>query len=370
MIYLDNAATTYPKPNCVYEAINYGMKNYSFNSGRGIYKYATKTFKMINQTREKIADFVNTKGDRVVFTSSATESLNNIIYGLQIQEGDTVLISPFEHNAIVRTLYAIKSNIELIPFDKNTWKLNENKLRDILVLKKPKAIIISHISNVTGFMLPYTKIFEFGKKFGTINVLDSAQGFGIYKVNTEFIDFVVFAGHKSLYAMFGIAGFVNISNYNLKKIKVGGTGSDSLNLEMPETMPEKYEAGSLNSVGIYCLNKSIDFLKTLDFEKKEKDLTIYALEKLRKLEKITIYCPEEIIPNGIISFNVDGYTSDEVGIILSEDYDICVRTGYHCAPFVHDFIDSKKYSGTIRISIGIFNTIEEIDSLINALEVL
>lgn len=370
MIYLDNAATTYPKPQCVYEAVNEAMHSFSFNSGRGSYAEARNTFKMIDDTRSKIASLVSTKKDNVIFTSSATESLNNIIYGLDLKKGDIVFASPFDHNAIVRTVCNTGAKIELIPFKSETWELDVSKYNDMLVLKKPKAIIISHISNVTGYELPYTIIFEMGKAHNTINVLDSAQGFGIYKVNPSNVDFMVFAGHKSLYAMFGIAGYINISQCPLKIVKVGGTGSDSLNVNMPSELPGRYEAGSLNSIGIYSIYKSLEYLLQSDFEKKEKELTDYLLQKLSILSNVIVYLPNNYISCGIISLNVDGYKADEVGTILSEDYDICVRTGYHCAPYIHDFLGCKEYAGTVRISIGIFNTKDDIDALVNALEVL
>lgn len=368
MIYFDNAATTFPKPPCVYQAINEGMLKYSFNAGRGSYKVAKDTHKMIDETREKIGSLVNVDKNRVIFTSSATESLNNIIYGLSLKEGDNVYVSPFEHNAIIRTLYNCKVNIIMIPFDNSSWCVDYNKLRDLFVLNNPKAVIISHISNVTGFMLPYELIFKLSKEFNSINVLDSAQGFGVYSIEKKNVDFIVFAGHKSLYAMFGIAGYINVSNFNLDLYKVGGTGSDSLNLDMPIALPYRYEAGSANSIGIYSINSSIDFLKNVKFDIIKKELVEYFLKKVKDNDNIIIYLPKDYMSFGIVSFNVFGYTADDVGTILSEDYDICVRTGYHCAPFVHDFINSKEYFGTVRISFSGFNTKDEIDALISALK--
>jgi cysteine desulfurase family protein len=370
MIYFDNAATTYPKPECVYDAINKGMREYSFNAGRGSYRTAQSTYKMIEETRKKIGDLIGVDGNKVIFTSSATESLNNIIYGLNLRDGDNVYVSPFEHNAIVRTLHNCKVNLIMIPFDKTTWDCDFEKLNDMMIMDKPKAVFISHISNVTGFMLPYKDIFNISKKFGAINVLDSAQGFGVYKVEKSNVDFVVFAGHKSLYAMFGIAGYINISSISLKPYKVGGTGSDSLNPNMPETFPTKYEAGSYNSVGIFSIFTSIDFLKNNNFDRIKRDLSEYFIKKIQEIDKIVIYLPKDYISHGIVSFNMEGYTSSELGTILAEDYDICVRTGYHCAPFIHDFIDSKKFSGTVRVSFSGFNTKEEIDRLVDILKEL
>jgi len=367
MIYFDNAATTYPKPESVYKAIDYGMRNFAFNSGRGMYDASYKTFNMIKETREKLGSVVGLDGDNVVFTGSATESLNAIIRGLNICKGDSVLVSPFDHNAIVRTVYGTGAEIIQIPFDKETWRIDEQKLNNILVMKKPKAIVISHISNVTGFELPYVDIFRIGKKYKTINVLDSAQGFGIYNINKENVDFVVFAGHKSLYAMAGIAGYINTGNVELDIYKFGGTGSDSLNLNMPESVPMRYEAGSSNAVGIYSINAAIDYLKSDNYSKKEEDLTEYLITRLKELNNVKIYLPDGYIPKGIVSINIEGYKAEEVGEILSNEYNICLRTGFHCAPYVHDFIGSRMQSGTVRISLGIFNTMEEIDALVKAL---
>lgn len=368
MIYFDNAATTFPKPQEVYNGINYAMQQYSFNAGRGSYSAAKKTFKMIEETRNKIGALIDVSGNHVVFTSSATESLNNIIYGLNLKANDIVFVSPFEHNAVIRTLFRLGINIVVIPFDREKWTIDKDELISLYILKKPKATIISHISNVTGFELPYKDIFEISKDNQSINVLDCAQSYGIYQVDKKNVDFIVFAGHKSLYAMFGIAGYINITKINLIPFKVGGTGSDSLNPNMPIDLPSRYEAGSLNSVGIYSINVSIDYLKKQKFDEIENELTSYLISKLHTINNIVVYLPDNYISHGIVSFNIEGFSSDDVGMILNDDYDICVRTGYHCAPYIHDFLGTKSYNGTVRVSLGIFNTKKEIDTLIEAIK--
>lgn len=368
MIYFDNAATTYPKPQCVYDAVNEGMQKFSFNSGRGSYSAASETFAMIQNTREKLAKIANTNPQNIVFTSSATESLNIIINGLDIKRGDIIYISPFEHNSIVRTLHNCGAIIKIIPFSKYDWSLIEDKYNDMLAIDKPKAVIISHISNVTGYELPYENIFTKAKKYNIITVLDSAQGFGTYKVNTKNVDYLVFAGHKSLYSVFGVAGIAVLSNNKLKIFKAGGTGSDSLNPDMPDEMPNRLEAGSLNSVAIYALNKSIDFILDSGFSNIKHELTSYLISKLKEFDDVIIYCPSTLTTNGIVSFNIKGFTADDVGKILASQYDICVRTGYHCAPYIHDFIDDKKFAGCVRVSFSGFNTKEEIDVLVLAIK--
>ncbi len=372
MIYLDNSATTFPKPECVYQAMDYANRNLAFNAGRGSYGKAIEAADVILEARRNIADFAKCTSDEVVFTSSATESLNLIINGLPLKDGDNVYISPFEHNAIVRPLYNLKKqinfNIFVLPFDKETWEIDEEKMTNMFAINSPAAVLISHVSNVTGFELPYQKIFEHSKMYYSINVLDSAQCFGISNPCMKNIDFCVFAGHKSLYATFGIAGFINHTNLILKVIKSGGNGADSLNHEMPKDGYAHYESGSPNVVACYGLIKSCQWLRTQNILENEKKLTFYLINKMSALKSVKMYLPKNKQVLGIVSLNVAEYTPLDVGNILFEDFGICVRTGYHCSPFVHDFLGTKEIGGTVRISLGAFNTKEDIDNLYIALE--
>lgn len=374
MIYFDNSATTYPKPEVVYEAIDYASRNLAFNAGRGTYSKANTAMEVINSTRKMIGGLVNCNCDSVTFLSSATEALNLIINGLNIQENENVYISPFEHNAIIRPLYNLKEkinfNIHILPFNKKSWKLEEEMMVNMFARNNPKYIFISQVSNVTGFITPYQEIFKKGKEYNSINILDSAQSFGIINPNKTNVDFIVFAGHKSLYASLGVAGFINVNDFRLEVVKSGGNGSHSLNKKMPETTYRRYESGTLNIVAIYSLQKSIEWLKNNDVYNHESNLVNYCLKEMMKLEKIKTYLPPDKQSLGIISFNVDGYTPEEVGNILSDEFDICVRTGFHCSPIVHEFIETKERGGTIRLSFGAFNTSDEIDILIEALKTL
>ena len=374
MIYFDNSATTYPKPEVVYDAINFASRNLAFNAGRGTYKKANDAMNIINLARKNIADLVNSDSENVAFFSSATESLNIIINGLGIKENDNVYISPFEHNAIIRPLYnlmeKIKFNIHILPFDNKTWQIKNDILTNMFARNNPNYIFISHVSNVTGYIVPYQEIFKKGKEYGSINIVDCAQSFGIINPQKNNCDFIVFAGHKSLYASFGIAGFINVNDYKLNIVKSGGNGSNSLNHKMPEGSYRRYESGTQNIIAIYSIIKSIDWLKEIDLQSHERELVTYFLEKLQKNDKIKIYMPPLDKNLGIVSFNVDGYSPEEVGNILSDEFDICVRTGYHCSPLVHDFIETKENGGTVRVSFGACNTKEEINVLIDALNTL
>lgn len=374
MIYFDNSATTYPKPNSVYEALDYANRNLAFNAGRGQYAKAIEATEYIKEARNLIASFVNCDYQCVTFLSSATEALNLIINGLDINDGDYIYISPFEHNAIVRPLFNIKQkinfNIAILPFSKETWKIDGIKLTNMFAANQPKAIFMSSVSNVTGYKLPYDVVFQESKKYGALNVLDCAQSYGILPLNKNNVDFAVFAGHKSLYASFGIAGFVNFNNFRLNIVKSGGNGSDSLNHMMPENFYARYESGSPNVVAIYGLIESCKWLKKNCILEKEKDLTKYLINRLSELSKVQVFVKEKADIFGIVSFSVSGYSSDDVANILADEFDICVRSGYHCSPYVHEFIGSLSFNGTVRVSLGAFNKKSEIDALIDALKTL
>lgn len=375
MIYFDNAATTFPKPEAFYSAIDDANRNHAFNVGRGGYKYAVEGFEVLKEVRNELASYVSGTGENVVFSSSATEALNQIIVGLDLCPGDNVYVSPFEHNAIMRPLHLLAEqngiSIIVLPFEEENWGLNAAKCANMMALNPPKAVFVSQISNVTGYILPYEEIFKISRKYDAINVLDASQGFAIVDIkNVSQIDFVVFAGHKSLYAGFGIAGFIKTGKTDLSVVKAGGTGSDSLNLNMPESGYGRYEAGSPNIVAAYGLKASLAWHKTVDILEKESKLTEYLVSRLQELKNTIIFKPDDILVFGIVSFAVKGYDSNDVGQILADEYDICVRTGYHCAPLVHDFIASRGFNGTIRVSLSYFNSEMEIDCLIDALKTM
>lgn len=375
MIYLDNAATTYPKPESVLKALDLANRN-AFNSGRGGYNAARKSTKVIDEVREKLLKLNNIEDGKVILLPSATIALNSIIFGLNVKKGDNIYISPFEHNSIVRAIHELKKrieiNIEIIPFNTQSWELDEEKLNNMFALKKPQAVLISHISNVTGYILPYEKIFGLSAKYNSVNVLDCSQSYGIEPIKElTNINYIVFAGHKSLYSSFGIAGYIKLKQDELKPFIYGGTGSDSLNLDMPNEYPNRYESGSSNIVAICGLNEGLDWIQTVNILEKEKELTKYLLKKLKELKNVKLFIPQnEDKLVGVISIGIEGYLSDEVGKILNDEFDICVRTGFHCAPLVHDFINSKVYNGTVRISLGYFTSKEDIDTLIKAIKSL
>ena len=373
MIYLDNAATTYPKPEEVYLELDKANRN-AFNTGRGSYRVARDASVIKEEVRKKILKLNNIVNGKVVYTNSATTALNDLIFGIDFKDGDNIYISPFEHNSIIRPLEELKNRVNIkiivLPFNKRNWAPDLDKIKNLFALNNPKAVLLSHVSNVTGYILPYQEIFDLSDKYNSINILDSSQGYGVVPItHLDNISYIVFAGHKSLYASFGIAGYLKLKDDILKHNIFGGTGSDTMNPKMPTMVPDGYEAGSPNIVAIYGLNASINWLNKQNIYKHEKELTDYLINELKNIRNVKIFIPKNYDNIfGVISIAVDNYSSEDVGKILDDEFDICVRTGYHCAPLVHEFIESLQYNGTVRIGLSNFTTKKEIDEFINALK--
>lgn len=381
MIYFDNAATTYPKPEIVYIAVNECQRNYAVNAGRGTYRTARQASEIIRSTRVALAKLVNISNENnVILSPSATIAMNIVLNGLEYTPNTTIYITPFEHNAVARPLKKLADiygfSIEMIPFDKKTQELDVETMQNKFIVKHPDVVIVNHISNVTGNVLPIDVIFNASAEYGAVNILDASQSLGLVPIDLSLqrTDFIVFAGHKNLYGSFGTGGFIYNSSVKLKTFLTGGTGSDSLNLDMPEQMPDLYEPASHDIVSVSALNASLSWIsnigvKTIYAHKKE--LTDYAVEKLEELSSVTLYLPENRENHiSIISITHCDYRPEELAEILDNDFDIAVRSGYHCAPYVHSLIGTEGNGGTVRISIGYFNTKDDIDSLINALREL
>lgn len=374
MIYLDNAATTFPKPEQVYVEMDKVNRNYAVNAGRGSYKLAKIASKLIDETKLEIAKMLRCdNAASVVFVPSVTIALNQILNGICFSAGDVVYVSPYEHNAVARTLNLISKRkgfmIRELPLKEKTLEIDLDKMKYLFAKETPKCVCVNHVSNVTGYILPVNEILDVSKANGAITVLDASQSMGLLNIDLRSLkaDFVAFAGHKTLYGPFGIAGFVINGDMVLDEFIVGGTGSDSLNLDMPQNSPGKYEAASSNIVAIAGLNAAIKWLDIEKVFKHEKMLTDYLVEQLEKIPKVKVYCPVAESHISIVSFNVEGYKAEDVAMILDEDFDIAVRAGYHCAPYVHKYLDDEKTLGTVRAGIGYFNSKEDVETLCSRL---
>ena len=375
MAYFDNAATSYPKPEIVYSFMNEFYRNYGGSVGRGNYDLSNNAKKITDETRNLLKNLLHCPAKQVIFTPTATIALNMIIQGVIKKGVQNIYISPFEHNAVTRTLHNFKNLGQIKIYE---LSVTDNFEYDILKIRyqfdsvKPDFVIISHASNVIGLVSPVEKIFESAKKYDAITLVDMAQTAGLVDLNVglETIDFAVFAGHKTLFAPTGVSGFIMKKNFELPSILFGGTGYDSANQSMPESLPEKFEMGTLNILSVAGLNAALKWIT-------EKTVTeIFKEEETRRKKLLSLLEEYEFIKTvgivggrkyvGIVSCLIDNISSDIAGNIFSER-EISVRTGLQCAPNAHKFIGTYP-TGTIRFSVNALTADEDFEKLQNALD--
>ena len=377
MHYFDNAATTYPKPNEVYEYMDRFYREYGVNVGRGQFKEASIAYAMMQETRELLLELFHVKYPyEVVLTPSATQALNIIINSFDFKANDVVYVTPFEHNAVLRTLYAKQKdkgfNIKLLPIDPRTFQIDLDAMRKMFEQSTPNYCFLTHASNSFGCILQVEEVCGIAKNLGSINVVDMAQTAGLVDINLNNIgiDYAIFAGHKTLYGPLGVGGIITKTAKILKPLVYGGTGFDSKNMEMPEETPLKLEAGSVNIQAIAGLNAALKWIKNVginNIRSKEQEITSKVLDVIKKHSNISVIRGEdESINIGVISCVFDGYSSDSIGQVLS-DNGIAVRTGLHCAPKGHELLKTAP-DGTVRISINYFTTDADIHSLEQVLD--
>lgn len=375
MAYFDNAATTFPKPKEVYDFMDKFYRDFGCSFGRNNSKEQQTVAKIIADTRNKIKKLLHCENKFVIFTPTATLALNMIIQGLLRQKIKNVYITPFEHNAVTRVLehYAKDNKITVsqLKVDKN-YHYDLNSIKYQFDALNPDLVIMTHASNVTGLVSPVEKIAELSKEYGALNLVDMAQTAGLIDINVglDSIDFAVFAGHKTLYGPQGISGFVMKNGIKLTPIIYGGTGFDSANQEMPNSIPERYEVGTVNTHAISGLYASLNWIEKIGIK------NIYEQEKRNRQKLIDIlsnYDFVNIVGNnnnlsyvGVVSFVIKGLSSDSAGRIFAEN-NIVLRTGLHCAPLAHKFLGTFP-AGTIRLSASYFTTDKEYEELITVLD--
>jgi len=397
MIYFDNAATSFPKPGTVYQAMENFMKNIGGNPGRSGHRLSIEAARIIYETRENLAELFKVKdSSRIIFTANATEALNLGIKGL-LQTGDEVITSSFEHNSVMRPLRTLekedKVKVEVI--SPGNSEIIDLKKLESRITKRAKLIICIHASNVTGDLMPIEKIGKITRKHNVIFMVDAAQTAGTYPIDVEKlnIDLLAFTGHKALFGPQGTGGLYISEGIELKPLKQGGTGSNSEFEEQPDFLPDKYESGTPNTVGIAGLGAGVKFILQEGVDKiklRKRNLTEYLLAKLNTIKGIRIYGhligdlsplrrpADEAWPKrhgtnnpdkrtSIVSFNIRNLPPSEVSQILSEKYEIMTRPGLHCSPAAHKTLGTFP-DGTVRISLSYLNTEKEIDQLIAALK--
>ena len=366
--YFDNAATTFPKPECVYTEMDNFMRTCGVSLGRGQHKLSSKASCIADETRSLLLELFHCSNKKVIFTNTATEALNIILKGIAIPDGANIYISPFEHNAVTRTLHNISKAIDFklitLEVDKNVYAYDLKKITDQFKDNKPYCVIISHASNVIGAIAPLQDVFAEAKKYDAITIADMCQTAGLIDtdISSNIIDYVVFAGHKTLYGPLGISGFISSFPQELPPIIIGGTGIESANQDMPNEIPIKYEAGSHSSYAIAGLNASLKWIKEIGISNiyaKEKENHSNLITILKNYSNITVFQPENSV--GVVSCLFDNYSSDEIGQALSHN-DIAFRSGLHCAPYAHKFIGTFP-AGTVRFSVGYFNDDDDFEKL-------
>ena len=375
MTYFDNAATTYPKPECVYSFMDESYRNYGGNAGRGNYAIANTAKGIIEETRDLLKDLLHCPAKQVVFTPSATIAINMIIQGIIKTGAKTVYISPFEHNAVTRTLHHFEKSGVVDVMDlavTDTLEYDLTRIRYQFEEVRPDFVIVSHASNVIGLVAPVESIFSLAKKFGAITLVDMAQTAGLVDldVGLETIDFAVFSGHKTLMGPTGISGFIMNPSFDLPPVLFGGTGYDSSNQDMPSSLPERYEMGTPNIMGVAGLNAALKWIN-------EQTVAELYLKEEQQRERLTSLLGDydflRIVGNvkerkyvGIVSVLLEGISSDSAGSIFAER-DIAVRTGLQCAPRAHQFLGTYP-AGTIRFSVNCMTSNKDYEALRDALE--
>ena len=415
MAYFDNAATTFPKPQCVYDFMDSFYRNNGGSAGRGSHALSLSAGKLISDTRKRLQEILHCQNKEIIFTPTATIALNMILQGViasatlnnrnRNADGErsrTVYISPFEHNAVTRVLKHFEQKgsikVNVLPVQKNL-SYDFTEIESLFKKDKPDLLVVSHASNVIGLVQPVEKLCLLAKKFDCVTVLDMAQTAGLVDLNVglETIDFAVFAGHKTLYGPTGISGFAMKAGFDLSPVLFGGTGYESANQDMPKEIPQRYEMGTLNISGIAGLYAATGWILETGIDEiwtREQEHRKCLLEILRKYDfvKVVGNCHTDSILltqnhggmghseltmpvgrqnsesqyAGIVSVLIEGLPSDTAASVFAEQ-NIAVRSGLQCAPLAHKTLGTFP-AGTVRFSTSYFTGDEDFLELERAME--
>ena len=375
MIYLDNGATSFPKPLSVRQNVDISLKKFSANPGRSGHSLSLRAAKEIFECRKRLKELFNVNSEEeIIFTENCTMALNTVIFGL-LSEGDHVLISSMEHNSVTRPLESLKDKgVTYSTFD---YSYDDNETVDNvrnLIKPETKLVICTHASNVFGFRFPIERICALCHAYGILFCVDSAQSAGVFDIDvgTNQYDFVCMSGHKSLYGPMG-TGVLILNNRNLKPLLYGGTGTESVKKSQPEGLPEKFESGTQNMNGISGLKAGVDFVKNRGIKNiynHEYKLAKRRFNGLANNRKVITYNKSfdygKVAP--VVSFNIDGVYSEDLVAKLNK-YGIMTRGGLHCSPLAHTTMNTIE-NGTVRVVPGAFNTINDINYLLNVIRKL
>jgi len=376
LIYLDNSATSFPKPDVVYNFMCDFYKKHGVNPGRSGFDAAIETEEVVFNTRKMLTELFNGNDpNRLTFSYNASDSLNMVLMGLA-EKGDHVITTMLEHNSVLRPLYHLTSDgiIETthVNFDKYGF-VDPDDIKKA-IRKNTKMVVINHCSNVIGTIQDITSIGKICKEAGVLLVVDGSQSAGAIHVDMKAmnIDVFVFTGHKCLMGPTGIGGSYIMENVNVKGTRFGGTGVRSAQKTHLVEFPYRMECGTLNLVGVAGIHAGVKWVLEQGIEnlhRMEMDLWEKLVNRVKAIDGVTTYCADfRKNHNPVLSLNINGFESGDVGTMLDVDYNIACRTGLQCAPGVHEGIGTDKIHGTVRLSIGAFNTEEHINAAIEAIE--
>ncbi|OGP55352.1 MAG: cysteine desulfurase [Deltaproteobacteria bacterium RBG_13_52_11] len=368
VIYLDNAASSWPKPEATWQAMEHFMRSVGANPGRSGHRLSIESGRIILEARESLAQLFGIEDPlRLVFTRNATESLNLAIRGL-LQPGNHCITSSMEHNSVMRPLRALeKKGVEITALACSPEGELDPQEIEKAIKKNTRVIVITHASNVVGTLMPVGEVGEIARKHDVFFCIDAAQTAGALPIDVAEmqIDLLAFTGHKALYGPQGTGGLYIGEGLEteLEPLLRGGTGSRSEFQEQPEFMPDKYESGTPNTVGIAGLGAGVQYILAQGvarIRKKEQQLTKQLIEGLKSIPGVIVYgCRDASRQVAIVSFNIRGLAPSEIAMELDETFAIMSRPGLHCAPAAHQTINTFP-QGTLRLSAGYFTTEEEI----------
>lgn len=379
LIYLDNAATSFPKPPQVVEAIVHFLTRIGANAGRSGHRLSVEAGRIVYGTREALAELFHiTDPLRIVFGHNVTEMINLVLRGF-LRPGDHVVTSSMEHNSVMRPLRALeREGVEVSVVPCSPEGLLDPADLEKALRPNTRLIVLNHASNVTGTILPVKEAGRIARRHGIFLLVDAAQTAGVYPIDAEAdgIDFLAFTGHKGLLGPTGTGGLYigpRVPLDELRPLKRGGTGSRSEQEEQPDFLPDKYESGTQNAAGLAGLGAGVRFILEKGVEeirRHELELTALLLEGLSSIKKVRLYGPADLsLRIGIVSFNIEGMEPSDVALALDEEFGIMCRPGLHCAPAAHKTIGTFP-RGTVRFSVGVFNTKEEMEKAIEAVKKL
>lgn len=373
-IYLDNAATSFPKPESVYQAVMHAMRDIGASPGRGGYRRSLEAGRIMFQAREAAAALLSVSdASRIIFTHSATESLNMALRGV-LAPGDHVVTSSMEHNSLARPLHLLqRQGVEVTIVQAGSDGLIAPLDITKALTPRTRMIAVSHVSNVSGTIQPIAELGAISRDSGVLFLVDAAQSAGCLSIDVDSIgiDLLACPGHKGLYGPQGTGLLYAAPRVELKPLLSGGTGSNSSSEEQPDGMPDGFESGTHNLPGIAGLKAGIEFVMQQGVEAigaHERRLVALAMERLRGLPGLHFHSPADpAVRSGVLSFTVAGHDSSALAFMLDQRFDIAVRAGLHCAPRAHCTLGSYP-GGTVRMSPGWFTTDNDIELFCDAVE--